>query len=142
MKLCFPVKTDSGLESGIFGHFGSAPFFVVFDTETKKTFTINNQDLDHIHGQCNPMKALDGKVVDAIIVGGIGAGAIRGLNNKGIKVYKADKGDIRENITLFEAGTLMEMTMAHTCGGHGDACGHGHGPIHGSGGPAPLKPIM
>ncbi|HCY86979.1 MAG TPA: diguanylate cyclase [Desulfobacteraceae bacterium] len=127
MKLCFPVKTDKGLESNIFGHFGSAPFFVVFNTEDTSLFTIDNQDLGHIHGQCNPMKALDGQVVDAVIVGGIGAGAIRGLNNKGITVYRAGDGNIKANIELFRDKKLSEMTMAHTCGGHGDACGHSHG---------------
>ena len=124
MKICFPVELDKGLESQIFGHFGSAPFFVMFDTGDKTTSTINNQDLGHIHGQCNPMKALNGKMVDAIVVGGIGAGAITGLNKMGIKVYKASKGDIQENIRLFEEGTLMEMTLAHTCGGHIGGCAH------------------
>ena len=45
MKICFPVESDKGLDSEVFGHFGSAPIFVVFDTETKSTDTINNQDL-------------------------------------------------------------------------------------------------
>ena len=128
MKLCFPVKTDKGLDSPIFGHFGTAPFFVVFDTETQEVATLNNQDLDHVHGRCNPMKALNGLLVDAVIVGGIGGGAITGLNNMGIKVYKAAKGTIRDHIELFTSGSLTEMTMAHTCGGHKDACGHDHGP--------------
>ncbi|WP_300464336.1 NifB/NifX family molybdenum-iron cluster-binding protein [Desulfobacula sp.] len=124
MKVCFPVASDNGLKSEIFGHFGSAPFFVVFNTQEKALATIDNQDLGHIHGQCNPMKALNNKMVDAIIVGGIGAGAITGLNKMGIKVYKASKGNIQDNIQLFEAGSLMEMTMAHTCGGHVGGCAH------------------
>ncbi len=124
MKICFPVDVDNGLDSQIFGHFGSAPFFVVFDTQSQTTGTINNQDLGHTHGQCNPMKALNGKMMDAIIVGGIGGGAITGLNNMGIKVYKAAKGNIQDNIQLFEAGSLREMTMADTCAGHSDGCAH------------------
>ena len=61
---------------------------------------------------------------DAIVVGGIGAGAITGLNKMGIKVYKASLGSIHDNIQLFEANSLMEMTMAHTCGGHIGGCAH------------------
>ena len=95
MKICFPVEVDNGLESQVFGHFGSAPFFVVFETQEKTISTINNQDLGHVHGQCNPMKALNGKMMDAIVVGGIGGGAITGLNNMGIKVYKAAKANIK-----------------------------------------------
>ncbi len=134
MKLCFPVEVDNGLESQIFGHFGSAPFFVVFDTETEEVSSIDNQDLGHIHGQCNPMKALNGKMMDAVIVGGIGGGAITGLNNMGIKVFKAARGNVHDHVERFKAGSLMEMTMAHTCAGHGEVCGHDHGPV--------LKPII
>jgi predicted Fe-Mo cluster-binding NifX family protein len=124
MKICFPVESDNGMKSEVFGHFGSAPLFVVFDTKDMALSSINNQDLGHIHGQCNPMKALNGQMVDAIVVGGIGGGAITGLNKMGIKVYKASKGNLQDNIQLFEADSLMEMTMAHTCGGHIGGCAH------------------
>ncbi len=124
MKICFPVASDNGVKSEIFGHFGSAPFFIVCDTRDNSTDILNNQDLGHVHGQCNPMKALNGKMVDAIVVGGIGKGAIVGLNKMGIKVYKAADGNISDNIQLFESGSLMEMTLAHTCGGHIGGCAH------------------
>lgn len=124
MKICFPVESDNGINSDVFGHFGSAPFFVVINTEDDTTITINNQDLGHIHGQCNPMKALNGKMVDAIIVGGIGGGAIKGLNNMGIKVYKSSAGTITDDLKLFKAGSLVEMNMTHTCGGHIGGCAH------------------
>ncbi len=124
MKICFPVESDKGLESEVFGHFGSAPRFVVFDTEANSINTINNQDLGHVHGMCNPLKALDGKMVDIIIVGGIGAGAINKLNEMGIKVYKASKGTVQDNIKLFESNTMSEMTLEQTCGGHTGGCGH------------------
>lgn len=126
MKLCFPVETDNGLDSVIFNHFGSAPYFVVFDTEEKSLNTINNRDLNHIHGQCNPLKALNGKMVDAIIVGGIGAGAITRLNETGIKVYKAADGTIQQNIDTFQTNTMVEMTIKQACGGNGldGECAH------------------
>ncbi len=31
MKICFPVEQHEGLESQVYGHFGSAPSFVVVD---------------------------------------------------------------------------------------------------------------
>ena len=123
MKICFPVESDKGLDSEVFGHFGSAPIFVVFDTDTELIDTINNQDLGHAHGRCSPLKALDGKMVDVIIVGGIGAGAINKLNAMGIKVYRASKGTVRDNIGLFESNPTPEITVAHACGGHAGGCG-------------------
>ncbi|MBU0728357.1 MAG: NifB/NifX family molybdenum-iron cluster-binding protein [Proteobacteria bacterium] len=124
MKICFPVESDQGLDSEVFSHFGSAPIFVVFDTETKSIKTINNQDLGHAHGKCNPLKALDGKMVDAVIVGGIGAGAINKLNGMGIKVYRASKGTVQDNIRLFENKAIAEIPVEHACGGHAGGCVH------------------
>ncbi len=125
MKICFPVETDKGLDSDVFGHFGSAPLFVVYDTDENSVNTINNQDLGHVHGMCNPIKALDGKMVDAVIVGGIGAGAVNKLNEMGIKVYKAQKVSVQDNISLFQNSTIPEMTLSQTCSGHtASGCGH------------------
>ncbi|MCK5580111.1 MAG: NifB/NifX family molybdenum-iron cluster-binding protein [Candidatus Omnitrophica bacterium] len=124
MRICFPVESDKGLDSEVFGHFGSAPIFIVFDTKTKSIDTINNQDSSHTHGMCSPLKGLEGKMVDAIVVGGIGAGAINKLNGMGIKVYRASQGSVQDNVGLFENNTLSEITVDLACGGHAGGCGH------------------
>ena len=33
MKVCFAVEINHGIESAIYGHFGSAPHFVMVDTD-------------------------------------------------------------------------------------------------------------
>jgi ArsR family transcriptional regulator len=125
MKICFPVESDQGLESSVYGHFGSAPVFIMCDTETETMTTINNQDLGHAHGMCNPLKAIAGHTVDAIVVGGIGAGAIYKLNAMGIKVYRALPGTLRYNIESFKNKTMSELSAEHACGGHGGGtCAH------------------
>jgi len=124
MKLCFPVESDKGLESKVYGHFGTAPVFIVIDTETNTSETINNQDLGHVHGMCNPIKALNGKIVDAVIVGGIGAGAINKLHAMGIKVYRACEGTARDNMDSFKNNTMQEMSIGQICSGHAGGCGH------------------
>ena len=60
-------------------------------------------------------KALSGETVDAVIVGGIGAGAIRKLGSMGIKTFKAIDGDLEENLKAFNNGTLKEFSANHTC---------------------------
>lgn len=124
MKICFPVEQNRGLESSVFGHFGSAPFFMVYDTESSVLKPLENQDLNHVHGRCSPIKALGGTSVDAIVVGGIGAGAINKLSSMGIKVYRASQGSIAENIDLFDKKVLGEMTVKDACGGHSGDCAH------------------
>lgn len=128
MKLCFPIQDDTGLSSEIFNHFGTAPRFLVYNTEKKESLIIENQDMGHIHGHCNPMRALSGQMVDAVIVGGIGAGALKGLNNMGIRVYQTVEGDVQAHIDLYKKGKLTETTLMHTCGGHGQMCAHDHAP--------------
>jgi len=126
MKICFPVQKDEGLESSVYNHFGSAPAFVVIDTETNSVSTINNQDQHHSHGACNPMKALDNQKVDAIVVGGIGAGALTRLNQMGIQVHRSQAASIRENMSLFTAKNLPVLTVQGCCGGHSDDGGCAH----------------
>ena len=127
MKVCFAVAKDEGINSAVYGHFGSAPVFVMVDTDKKGVTTVNNRDLDHVHGACNPVQAIGGQAVDAVVVGGIGAGAISGLNAKGIKVYASMAETVRQNMDLLKDGKLPLLSRQHACGGHkGGGCGH-HG---------------
>ena len=126
MKICFPVEKNEGLSSLVYGHFGSAPIFLVLDTETNAVSTINNRDQHHVHGACNPMKALDNQRVDAIVVGGIGAGALTRLNQMGIRVHRAQAETIAENMSLLNTTRLPELTLQGCCGGHDKDGGCAH----------------
>ena len=126
MKICFPVLENQGLTSQVFGHFGSAPGFVVVDIITEEITAINNSDQIHQHGACNPIAGLGGHQVDAIVVGGIGGGALHKLNSAGVRVFQAQEGTIAENVAIFKANALPEYMPGHTCGGHG----HDHGCSH------------
>ncbi len=126
MKICFPVVENAGLESQVFGHFGSAPLFVIVDSESKEITAINNSDKVHQHGACNPVAGLGGHPVDAIVVGGIGGGALFKLNAAGIRAFQAQGGTIAENLEKMVVGELPEYMPGHTCGGHG----HSHGCSH------------
>jgi len=126
MKVCFPVTENQGLESAVFGHFGSAPGFVVVDILTSEVTTINNSDRIHEHGACNPVAGLGGHQVDAIVVGGIGGGALQKLNRAGMRVFQAQEGNIGANLEMLRANRLPEFMPGHTCGGHGHDQGCSH----------------
>ena len=126
MKLCFPSQQADGIDGSPYGHFGSAPHFVIHDTASGETEAVSNAKAVHEHGSCNPVAALAGRQVDSIIVGGIGMRALMILNRQGIRVYRAVPGSIRDNIAAAERGELQEMEPANSCGGHG----HGRGPCH------------
>ena len=126
MKLCIPVAENHALNSIVYGHFGSAPFFLLVDSKTLALELLNNHDEHHVHGACNPLKALAGRAVDAVVVGGIGAGAIHGLRNAGIAVFQSPAQTIAAVVAQFNAGVLPELEVQHACSGHaaGANCHH------------------
>jgi predicted Fe-Mo cluster-binding NifX family protein len=124
MKICFAVAKDDGMNSAVYGHFGSAPLFVMVDTDSGNVGTVGNSNMVHVHGACNPIMALGGNSVDAVVVGGIGAGALNRLNAEGIQVYAAMAETVGQNVDLFKDGKLPMLTIRNTCGGHQDGCGH------------------
>jgi predicted Fe-Mo cluster-binding NifX family protein len=130
MKICFPVENNEGLDSTVFGHFGSSPLFIIVDTETGRIEEIDNGDKQHNHGSCSPLKALGGQKVDGIVVAGIGAGALGRLNQLGMKVYHAAADSVAENLAALAINELPVLTPDQTCGGHGSEKGHSQGCVH------------
>jgi predicted Fe-Mo cluster-binding NifX family protein len=120
MKVCIPVEEYRGLDSSVYGHFGSAPVFALVDTETLAVEPIGNRDHEHEHGACSPLKALGGHQINAVIVGGIGPGAIRGLQAAGIEVFRFVGGTVADAVQQFKDGALSALTLAQACGGHSD----------------------
>lgn len=125
MRICFPTENLQGLDSAVYGHFGSAPGFIIVDTGSEGIEEIKNNDLHHEHGMCHPMKALGGRMVDAIAVGGIGMGALMKLQGQGIRVYRAVQGTVGQNVSLVLNQRLPEFDASLTCAGHaGGECAH------------------
>jgi predicted Fe-Mo cluster-binding NifX family protein len=63
--------------------------------------------------------------VNAVVVGGIGAGALNRLNAEGIEVYAAMAETIAQNVDLLKEGKLPVLTLRHSCTGHQEGdCGH------------------
>ena len=108
MKLCFPVEKLSGLESHVSEHFGSAPYFITYDSETKEAGLLYAQDLAG-ESACNPADELGKMGIDAVITGGIGPGALNRLLDEGIYVYQAKSGPISVNIDHYNKSELTAL---------------------------------
>lgn len=125
MKICFPVEQNNGIESEIYGHFGSAPGFVTYDTESQATGYIDNKNAEHEHGSCNPAEALENSGVSAVIVSGIGQGAVMRLMSGGVDVYQAKTGFVKSDVSLFEDDKLVKLNRNMSmCGGGSHSCAH------------------
>jgi len=126
MRIAFPTQENRGAESVVYSHFGSASHFIIVDREKGSFEALDNRDRDHEHGHCQPLNALGGGRVDAVVVGGIGAGALARLNSAGVTVYRAVEGSVAENLKLIEAGFLPVFKLDQTCAGHGAGGGCVH----------------
>jgi len=130
MNICIPIVEDKGLQSQVNGHFGSAPLFLIVDTETLSTRAIVNTNAQHPKCMCQPHAALSNEKLDAVVVGGIGMGALNKLRAADIKVYMGRQATVEQVITEFKAGKLNEVTPQTACAHHGQGHDHGHGHDH------------
>ena len=109
MKVCFPVIADQGLQSTIYGHFASAPLFLEVDTDTGHASAIPNCDKFNPDAGCDPFKALAGRQLDGVVVGGLGDNLLDMLNMMGFRVYEAQTESVEENVELFGRQALPEL---------------------------------
>jgi predicted Fe-Mo cluster-binding NifX family protein len=120
MNVCIPISEDRGLESPVCGHFGSAPAFLVVDTDTRAHRVLVNTNAHHEHGRCAPIALLASEHVAAFVVGGIGPGALANLLAMGVAVYRGALGPVADALDALASGSLPGVTPA-------DTCGHRHG---------------
>ena len=118
MKICIPTETNEGKDAEAYAHFGSAPYFTIYDTEKDAVEIIDNANQHHAHGMCHPMGALSGKKIDAVVCGGMGARAVQKLNEGGVKAFRAVPGTVKEIARQFIEKRLDEITVENACSQH------------------------
>ena len=123
MKLCFPTQSDNGSEALICAHFGSAPYFILFDQGTKEYESIPTPKINHEHGQCSPMDLLAKRGIVAVVCKGMGKSAIAAIERQNIKVFTTQGETVKDAIAEFMAGKLAKLDPATGCKGH--SCDHG-----------------
>ncbi|OGD24299.1 MAG: hypothetical protein A2Y56_14290 [Candidatus Aminicenantes bacterium RBG_13_63_10] len=115
MKICIPTETGLGLKARVYGHFGSAPFFTLADTETGDIETRDNQGRVHEHGACHPAGAIEGLGVKAVVCGGMGLRAIQKLREAGIEVYRSMAATVEEALREVRENRVEKLTDDQAC---------------------------
>lgn len=118
MKLCIPVGKDEGVESEIYGHFGSAPWFLLYDCESKAVEALANAKVEHEHGQCRPMDLLANRGIAAVVCKGMGRNAVNAVQQQEVKVFTTAAATVRGAIDDFMAGRLIKLDPENSCQGH------------------------
>jgi predicted Fe-Mo cluster-binding NifX family protein len=108
MKILLATENDS-LESKIAKRFGEAPYYLIYDSETKQTEARINLGHDDNH---SALIDLVNEGVLSYIVGNTGPNAFDVLNNMGAKLYLA-RGDIAQKALIsFLNNALEPLTKA------------------------------
>ena len=122
MTLCIPVTKDDGATSPVSPHFGSAPLFMIVDTDSGVCRAVPNRDAHHGQGTCTPLASLAGESIQGVVVGSIGMGALSKLDAVGVRVFRTEHATVEEAVAAFKAGSLEPMSPEMACAHHG----HGH----------------
>jgi predicted Fe-Mo cluster-binding NifX family protein len=119
MKICIPTEEQKGLESLAYGHFGSAPYFLIYDTVAQNYEMLNNNESEHEHVQCNPIQPLREKGFESVVVAGMGARALMNLQAMGIRVFRTSEvNTVKDIISIFDSSKIEELTMENSCQHH------------------------
>ncbi len=119
MKICIPIEQNNGMDSLTYGHFGSAPYFLIYDSHTMTHEILNNAHAEHEHGMCNPITPLLEKGVTAVIVSGMGAKALMNLQAMDIQVFKlAESTSIKNIVSRLDFSQMEQLNSENCCSHH------------------------
>ncbi|MCU0651837.1 MAG: NifB/NifX family molybdenum-iron cluster-binding protein [Candidatus Omnitrophica bacterium] len=119
MRICIPTENKEGLSARVYEHFGSTPYFTIYDTENETFKIVDNINAHHSHGMCHPIGVLGTSSIDVVVCQGMGMRAVQKLNEANIKAYKAVAGTVDEIIKGYKGNELEELTVQNACAQHG-----------------------
>lgn len=119
MRIAVPTAENGGLDDLVSQHFGHAPTFTIFDTETNEVEVLPNQSM-HRGGTGYPPEHLAPARVDVMVCAGLGRRAIHMFEQFGIEVYVgAMAGHTAEAaIETYQSGKLQMATDENACQEH------------------------
>ena len=128
MRICIPTEDDLGMEGKVCGHFGSAPFYTLVDTESGSCETIGNSHDKQGHGACAPVDRLRAHQLDAIVCKGMGRRAIAALSRAGVDILLTEEMTVSRAVAAARQSRLRLLSPQDACSGHwhghGHTCGH------------------
>jgi predicted Fe-Mo cluster-binding NifX family protein len=114
MKIAIPNKGTM-----VNQHFGMSESFVIATIEDKKVIDIKEiSSVEFAHKHQGLADLLSSQGATVVITGGIGGGAISGLQQNGLEVIKGASGEYKAVIEEYINGTLKDKNVV--CNHHGE----------------------
>lgn len=113
MKIAMPVD-DKSIKTNISQSFGRAPYFLIYDTESKESLFLDNSAAASQGGA--GIKAaqtiVDNKVV-ALLTPRCGENAAEVINKANIQMFKVINDSIEDNVKALKDGKLSLLVDIH-----------------------------
>ncbi len=116
--VCVPSAGAGGLGDRVSAHFGHAPVYTLWDSESGEVRVVPN-DSEHMGGRGLPADNLAALGIDVLLCGGIGRKAIELCAARGIEVFVGPWATVGEAIEDWRAGRATPAGLADGCGGGG-----------------------
>jgi predicted Fe-Mo cluster-binding NifX family protein len=116
MKIGIPTLGNKGLVEEVSPHFGRAPTFTIYDTDTKSVQVVDNTS-EHMGGSGKPPELVRHDV-EIMVCSGLGPRAVHMFESYGIRVFVGASGTVQDTLDLFSEGILSEATDENACKMH------------------------
>ncbi len=118
MKLAIPTENKT-LETKVHPSFGRAPYFLIYDVDTKESKFIENTAATSTGGAgIKAAQIIVDSNVDTLLTAQLGGNAAAVLKPADVKIYKSVTGSLQDNIDAFVDGKLSLLDNVHA-GYHG-----------------------
>lgn len=104
--IAIPIESEAGLSSNISNHFGKAPFYLLYNTETNTSKIIKNTS-HHFGGKEHPPVMIKNAGATCVITGSLGDHAKDLFKKFGITLYLGTASTVQELLDLYESGKLQ-----------------------------------
>lgn len=120
MKIAIPVN-DKSMEMNVCVSFGRAPYFLIYDMDSKDSnFIDNGAASSHGGTGIKAAQIIVDHQVSALLTPQCGENAAEVINAANIKIYKTINPSIKDNIKALQDGKLSLLEDFHS-GFHGGA---------------------
>ena len=113
MNIAVPTTDNTGLEAEVAARFGRAPYFAIVDEKLETVEFIANTGQQAASGAgIQAAQLIADQEVDVLIAGNLGPKAFSGLERADIKLYQVDGGTVKQAVTNYQTGKLVELEGA------------------------------
>lgn len=113
MKVAVPVD-DKNLETSVCMSFGRAPYFLIYDTDSRESSFLDNGAASSPGGAgIKAAQTIVDNKVDALLTPRCGENAAGVIKAAGIELYRTGSQSAMGNISSFMAGNLPSLNEIH-----------------------------